>query len=57
MAKVIWDEFARQNQRDILKYGSQIWGKNVARKMRMHIQTEIERLAKTPLIGKVEPLL
>ena len=57
MAKVTWDELARQNQRDILAYGTQIWGKNAARKMRLHIKAEVERLAKFPLIGKVEPLL
>ena len=57
MAKVTWDELARQNQRDILTYGTQVWGKNAAKKMRLHIKAEIERLARAPFIGKVEPLL
>ena len=57
MVKVTWDELARQNQREILAYGSRTWGKNAARKMRLHIKAEVERLAKFPLIGKVEPLL
>ena len=57
MAKVTWDELARQNQKDILAYGAQTWGRNAARKMRLHIKTEVERLAQFPLIGKVEPLL
>lgn len=57
MAKVTWDELARQNQRDILAYGTQIWGRNTARKMRLHIKAEVKRLAQSPLIGKVEPLL
>ena len=57
MAKVTWDELARQNQRDILAYGTQTWGRDAARKMRLHIKAEVERLAKFPLIGKVEPLL
>ena len=57
MAKMSWDELARQNQRDILAYGTQTWGRDAARKMRLHIKAEVERLAKFPLIGKVEPLL
>ena len=39
MAKVTWDELARQNQRDILTYGTQVWGKNAAKKMRLHIRS------------------
>ena len=57
MAKVTWDELARQNQKDILAYGARTWGKNAARKMHLHIKTEVERLSQFPLIGKVEPLL
>ena len=52
-----WDKLARQDLRDILAYGTQEWGKNTARKMRLRIKAEVERLAKTPFIGKVEPLL
>ena len=46
MAKVTWDELARQNQRDILAYGTQTWGRNAARKMRLRIKTEVERLTR-----------
>ena len=31
MAKVTWDELARQNQRDILAYGTQTWGRDALR--------------------------
>ena len=33
-----WDELARQNQRDILAYGTQTWGRDAARKMRLHME-------------------
>ena len=42
MAKVTWDELARQNQRDILAYGTQTWGRDAARKMHLHIKAEVE---------------
>ena len=55
MAKVTWDELARQNQRDILAYGTQIWGRNTARKMRLHIKAEVKRLAQSPSSAKWNP--
>ena len=57
MAKIKWDKLGRQSLFEILRYGSQVWGKKAAKNLRLKIKDAERLLSANPLMGKNEPEL
>lgn len=57
MAEIVWRKKAKKQQRKVLLYGEQVFGRHVAQKLYDQIIRSVLLLAANPYMGSLEPLL